>query len=217
MPLPAPALSPYFYPPPLSPFSALLQLMLEIIAVRLWNPAPMPRHLLQTLSRLGHNDRRCMWYYANYGRSSAPYDGSSSSAATATGGGNGGGGGGVNGEEVFVVVERKPEWDKVYVLQSRGGIRVGFQTVSAARPCQSMMQILAVHVLASCVSCGNRIEDVAAAAAAATMRQPDGLHARYFHTQRAVCEFLAYRRVLTEYANIWHYKRLAMWPGAWPL
>lgn len=142
LPPPAPALfhrTPY--PPP--PYSALLQLMLEIIAVRLWDPAPMPRHLLQTLSRLGHNDRRCMWYYANYGRSSAPYDGSSSSSsATGTGGGNGGGGGGGNGEGVFVVAERKPEWDKVYVLQSRGGIRVGFQTVSATRPCQSMQILL---------------------------------------------------------------------------
>lgn len=121
-------------PPPAPPHSTL-QLMLEIIAVRLWQPAPMPRHLLQTLSRLGHSDRRCMWYYANYGRSSAPYEGSSSSSsATGTGGGNGGGGGWGNGEEDFAVVERKPEWDKVYVLQSRGGIRVGFQPVSAAGP-----------------------------------------------------------------------------------
>lgn len=125
-PAPAPSHRTLLSPP--QPYSAL-QLMLEIIAVRLWQPAPMPRHLLQTLSRLGHSDRRCMWYYANYGRSGTPYEGSpSSSSATGTGGGNGGGGG--NGEEEFAVAERKPEWDKVYVLQSRGGIRVGFQPVS---------------------------------------------------------------------------------------
>lgn len=98
----------------------------------------MPRHLLQTMSRLGNNDRRCTWYYANYGRSSAPYEGSSTSAAAAatvagTGGGSGGGGGG-EGEAEFVVAERKPEWDKVYVLQSRGGIRAGFQPVSSGGP-----------------------------------------------------------------------------------
>eukprot|EP00903_Cladosiphon_okamuranus_P019913 g18301.t2 len=111
----------------------LFKLMLEIIAVRLWEPAPMPRHLLQTLSRLGNNDRRCTWYYGNYGRSSAPYEGSSASssaaaaAAAAAAVGTGSGGGRGEGEEEFVVAERKPEWDKVYVLQSRGGIRAGFQ------------------------------------------------------------------------------------------
>eukprot|EP00752_Nemacystus_decipiens_P004045 g3704.t1 len=119
-------------PQALPAINDLFKLMLEIIAVRLWKPAPMPRHLLQTMSRLGNDDRRCTWYYANYGRSSAPYEGSSTSAAaTATaaagpGGGSGSGGGG-EGESEFVVAEGKPEWDKVYVLQSRGGIRAGFQ------------------------------------------------------------------------------------------
>lgn len=103
--------------------------MLEIIAVRLRQPAPMPRHLLQSLSRLGNNDRRCTWYYANYGRSNGPYEGSSSTLATGTGGGGGGSGPG-DGDEEFVVAERKPEWDKVYMMQSRGGIRAGFQPVS---------------------------------------------------------------------------------------
>ncbi len=89
----------------------------------------MPRHLLQSLSRLGNNDRRCTWYYANYGRSSGPYEGSSSTLATGTGGGGGGSGPG-DGDEEFVVADRKPEWDKVYMMQSRGGIRAGFQPVS---------------------------------------------------------------------------------------
>lgn len=131
--------------------------MLEIIAVRLWKPAPMPRHLLQTLSRLGNNDRRCTWYYANYGRSSAPYEGSSSAssaaaatAAAGTGGGSGGGGGG-EGEEEFVVAERKPEWDKVYVLQSRGGIRAGFQPVSSAGPlCLMDTFFVRGHIFRAC-------------------------------------------------------------------
>ena len=124
---PVPSLSSLLYY--LSFIYSFRKLVLEIIAVRLWQPAPMPRHLLQTLSRLGNNDRRCTWYYANYGRSSGPYEGSSSTLATGAGGGGGGSGPG-DGDEEFVVAERKPEWDKVYMLQSRGGIRAGFQPVS---------------------------------------------------------------------------------------
>ncbi|CAM9482017.1 unnamed protein product [Scytosiphon promiscuus] len=109
----------------------LFKLVLEVIAVRLWQPAPMPRHLLQTLTRLGHNDDRCKWYYTHYGRSSGSYEGMSSAAAAAaaSAGTSGGAGGGPRGlgEEEFVVAERKPEWDKVYVQQTRGGIRAGFQ------------------------------------------------------------------------------------------
>ncbi|CAM9701683.1 unnamed protein product, partial [Hapterophycus canaliculatus] len=108
----------------------LFKLVLEIIAVRLWQSAPMPRHLLQTLTRLGHNDDRCKWYYTYYGRSSGSYEGASSSsaavAAAVASGGNSGGAGGV-GEEEFLVAEREAAWDKVYVQQTRGGIRAGFQ------------------------------------------------------------------------------------------
>ncbi|CBJ30122.1 conserved unknown protein [Ectocarpus siliculosus] len=116
----------------------LFKLVLEIIAVRLWKPAPMPRHLLQTMSRLGHGDRRCTWYYASYGRSSGTHDGPALSPGAGAGGGGGGGGGAGGGgsgggtggvsEEEFLFVERKPEWDKVYVQQTRGGIRAGFQS-----------------------------------------------------------------------------------------
>ncbi|CAM9914738.1 unnamed protein product, partial [Laminaria digitata] len=49
----------------------LFKLVLEIIAERLRQPEPMPRHLLQTLSRLGNNDRRCARYYSSYGFSSS--------------------------------------------------------------------------------------------------------------------------------------------------
>lgn len=101
--------------------------MLEIIAVRLWQPAPVPRHLLQTLTRLGHNEDRCKWYYTHYGRSSGSYEGGSSAAATAAAGTSGGAGGA--GEDEFLVAERKTEWDKVYVQQTRGGLRAGFQQV----------------------------------------------------------------------------------------
>lgn len=99
--------------------------MLETIAVRLWHPAPMPRHLLQTLSRLGHNDRRCGWYYSNYGRS-----GSGSSYESSAGAGTSGGGGGGNVEAELVLAERRPEWDMIYMQAPRGSIRVGFQSVS---------------------------------------------------------------------------------------
>lgn len=102
--------------------------MLEIIAARLWQPTPMPRHLLLTLSRLGHSDRRCAWYYANYGRSSGASSHEISAVASASGRG---GGGGVDGEEgAAVVTERRPEWDRDYMQATRGSIRVGFQSVS---------------------------------------------------------------------------------------
>lgn len=106
--------------------------MLEIIAVRLRHPAPMPRHLLQTLSRLGNNDRRCAWYYANYGRSNSASSYDISASAAAAGGGGGGAGGGWGVEAEFVVAERRPEWDKAYIQAPRGSIRVGFQSVSRA-------------------------------------------------------------------------------------
>lgn len=97
----------------------------------------MPRHLLQTLSRLGHSDRRCGWYYANYGRSSSSssYDISASAA-----GGGSGGGGGLGVEAEFVVAERKSEWDRVYIQAPRGSIRVGFQSVSACSAASHFVQ-----------------------------------------------------------------------------
>lgn len=105
--------------------------MLEIIAERLRQPEPMPRHLLQTLSRLGNNDRRCTRYYSSYGFSSnvSSYD---MPLECADGSGGAGGGSGVEGDGEVVVGERRPEWDKVYMHPTRGSIRVGFQTVSAA-------------------------------------------------------------------------------------
>lgn len=93
-----------------------------MIAKRLQDPAPMPRHLLQMLSRIGHNDRRCLWYYNNYGRSS-----SSSSYEASVGAGDGAGS---NGASEFVVSELKAEWDQTYVQTLRGSIRMGFQSVS---------------------------------------------------------------------------------------
>lgn len=115
--------------------------MLEIIAERLRQPEPMPRHLLQTLSRLGNNDRRCARYYSSYGFSSSAssYD-VPPEAADASGAGGGGGGGGADGEgEVAVVAtKRRPEWDKVYMHPTRGSIRVGFQSVSACCSCEAL-------------------------------------------------------------------------------
>lgn len=113
------------------------QLLLEIIAVRLWQPAPIPRHLLHTFSRLGHNDRRCAWYYSNYGRSStaSAYEVSASTGAgDGRGGGGGDGGDGTGGEEEIVLAERRPEWDHVYMQAIRGSIRNGFQSVSSSLP-----------------------------------------------------------------------------------
>ena len=114
------------------------QVMLEVIVKRLQEPAPMPRHLLQTLSRLGYNDRRCSWYYNNYGRS-----GSSSYEAVAAAGD------GVRPNVAaadFVVAEPKPEWDQTYVQAPRGSIRSGFQSVSTnnspVRPTVHMAGVL---------------------------------------------------------------------------
>ena len=113
--------------------------MLEIIAERLRQPEPMPRHLLQTLSRLGHNDRRCARYYSSYGFSSSAssYD-VPPEVADASGAGGGGGGADGEGEVVVVATERRPEWDKVYMHPTRGSIRVGFQSVSACCSCEAL-------------------------------------------------------------------------------
>lgn len=95
----------------------VVQVVLEIIAVRLRHVAPMPRHLLQTLSRLGHDDRRCWRYYNNYGRPNGILHEPSAAAVEA--------GIGRNGEAEFTVAEKRQEWDKTYMREPRGIIRVG--------------------------------------------------------------------------------------------
>lgn len=78
----------------------------------------MPRHLLQTLSRLADDDQRCRWYYSNYGQSNSPHAHEAAvSAAAATG---------AMGEMVVPDVERKVEWNRDYAMLPRGGIRAGF-------------------------------------------------------------------------------------------
>lgn len=95
---------------------SVVQLMLEVIAVRMWQPAPMPRHLVQTLRRLANDDKRCTWYYSSYGRpnSLVPYEVANFSAGVG---------------EMFLT-ERRADWDRTFAQAPRGSIRSGFHPVS---------------------------------------------------------------------------------------
>lgn len=87
----------------------------------------MPRHLLHTFARLGHNDRRCGWYYSNYGRLNSPHahEAALTTAAAA----------GEMGKMVFFDEERRAEWNREYAVAPRGGIRAGFHSVSSFYLC----------------------------------------------------------------------------------